>query len=177
MTLRSPVGRVVARFTCVGSRAEIDFRAEDAILLASKTQDTTRALHQLATAGVTGQAILCLKDGVENERPALRRFSNVRGVIVMLPAHFLTPGEVAVFGAHDGIFDIGRLSASSDDTDMAVAEALRAARIAPFVDADVMPGKFGKLLVDLANIVDAARAPNAEKVSIIEACESKANPP
>ena len=97
-------------FPCVGDPAGIDWRADDAILLTMKTQDTAPALERLRAAGVAGQPIFCVQNGVANERMALRRFPNVHGVTVMMPASFLTPGEVAVFSTpRHGIFDIGRV--------------------------------------------------------------------
>ena len=95
--------------------AEIDWRADDAILLTMKTQDTLPALERLRAAGVAGQPIFCVQNGVANERMALRRFPNVHGVTVMMPASFLSPGEVAAFSTpRHGIFDIGRFPRGSD---------------------------------------------------------------
>jgi 2-dehydropantoate 2-reductase len=36
-----------AEFRCVGDPSEIDWRADDAVLLTMKTQDTTEALERL----------------------------------------------------------------------------------------------------------------------------------
>jgi 2-dehydropantoate 2-reductase len=157
LRLRRPDGDRVARFTCVGSPSGIQFRSDDAIVLATKTQDTAAALEQLAAAGVTDQPVFCAQNGVENERLALRRFPNVHGITVMLPADFIVPGEVAAFGMpRHGIFDIGRCPSGSDAADAALAEALTAAGIESFVRDDVMAGKYGKLLMNLGNIVEAA---------------------
>lgn len=157
LTFRTPEATLTARFACVASFSEIDIRPDDVILLATKTQDTTVALEQLRAAGVSDQPIFCLQNGVENERLALRRFPNVHGVTVMLPADFVTPGEVAAFGApNHGVLDLGRFPSGSDATDDAVAEVLTTARIASFVTQNVMESKYGKLLMNLGNIVEAA---------------------
>ena len=75
-----------------------------------------------------------MQNGVANERLALRRFPNVHGVTVMMPASFLDPGEVAAFSTpRHGIFDIGRYPAGSDADDERLAAALEAANIAAFV--------------------------------------------
>ena len=101
-----------------------------------KTQDTPAALERLRAAGVAEQPVFCVQNGVANERMALRRFPNVHGVTVMMPAAFATPGEVAAFSTpRHGIFDIGRFPAGSDADDAALAAALEAANIAAFVDA------------------------------------------
>ena len=85
-----------ARFACVGDPAEIDFRADDAILLTMKTQDTRRRWSGCGRRGWR-QPIFCVQNGVANERMALRRFANVHGVTVMMPAAFTVPGEVVAF--------------------------------------------------------------------------------
>jgi 2-dehydropantoate 2-reductase len=167
LLLRTPDGAACARFPCVGDPGEIDWRPDDAILLTMKTQDTRPALDRLRAAGVTGQPIFCVQNGVANERMALRRFPNVHGVTVMMPASFARPGEVAAFGTpRHGIFDIGRFPRGSDAADHALAEALEAAGIAAFVGDEVMASKHGKLLLNLGNIVEAALGRDVPKSPI-----------
>jgi 2-dehydropantoate 2-reductase len=112
---------------------------------------------------VTTQPIFCAQNGVTNERLALRRFPNVHGVTVMMPAGFADAGEVNAFGApRHGIFDIGRFPAGEDAADAALAALLEQANIAAFVMADVMASKHGKLLLNLGNIVEAALGVDAD---------------
>ena len=109
LTLRSPDGVANARLPCVAHPSEIDFRHDDAVLLTMKTQDTIAALDALRDAGLRDQPVFCAQNGVANERFALRRFPDVHGVTVMMPAVYLTPGEVACFSTpRHGMFDIGR---------------------------------------------------------------------
>jgi 2-dehydropantoate 2-reductase len=68
---------------------------DDAILLTMKTQHTLAALERLRAAGVREQPIFCVQNGIANERFVLRRFPEVHGVTVMMPASFVIPGEVA----------------------------------------------------------------------------------
>lgn len=157
MTVRTPDAVLKARFDCVGDPAEIVFRPDDAILLTVKSQHTEHALDQLARAGVTEQPIFCAQNGVANERRALRRFPNVHGITVMMPAEYLTPGEVVCHGTpRHGIFDIGRYPQGVDAADEALAEALQAAGFAGYPDPRIMDSKYGKLLLNLQNIVGAA---------------------
>lgn len=157
LTLRNHDGSTTTPLSCVESAAEITPRADDVILLTTKTQDTPRALDDLRAAGFADQAIFCVQNGVENERLALRLFPNVHGVNVMMPAEYLAADEAVCFGRTNfGVFDIGRYPQGADQTDTALAEALTAARIKCFVDEDVMQCKHGKLLVNLGNIVEAA---------------------
>ena len=55
--------------------------------------------------------IVCLQNGVENERVALRRFAHVYGGMVIVPATYLSPGTVSVGASPTlGICDVGRVS-------------------------------------------------------------------
>ncbi|MFC4174899.1 ketopantoate reductase family protein [Microvirga sp. GCM10011540] len=163
LLLRSPDRTARAHFPCVSDPAEIDFRADDAILLTMKTQDTLAALERLRAAGVVEQPIFCVQNGVTNERLALRRFPEVHGVTVMMPATISAPGEVSAFSTpRHGIFDIGRYPGGSNRHDTALAEALEAANIAAFVTPDVMQSKYGKLLLNLRNILEAALGLDAD---------------
>ena len=157
LVLRTPSAVRTAQFACVASPLEIEPRPDDVILLAIKTQDTEYALAQLKAAGFSDQPIFCLQNGVENERLALRHFPNVHGVTVLMIAEFLTVGEVAAFGEpNHGIFDIGRYPSGADAADTAVADVLTAAGIASFVSQDIMQRKYGKLHLNLGNIVETA---------------------
>ena len=128
LLLRTPEASTRARFPCVADPEEIAFGPDDAILLTMKTQDTPAALERLRAAGVAGQPIFCVQNAVANERMALRHFASVHGVTVMMPASFVTPGEVVVTSSpRYGIFDIGRYPAGSDADDARLAAALDAA--------------------------------------------------
>ena len=157
------IGEARASFRCVADPCEIDPRPDDAVLLTMKSQDTVAALDRLRAAGVLDQPIFCVQNGVSNERFALRRFPNVHGVTVMMPATFTTPGEVAAFSApRYGVFDIGRYPEGRDAADDALAEALDAANIAAFVTPTVMESKYGKLLLNQRNIVEATLGRDAD---------------
>jgi len=94
---------------------------------------------------------------------ALRRFPEVHGVTVMMPASLLAPGEVGAFSTPRlGVFDIGRYPGGRNRHDDALAEALEAANIGAFATADVMPSKYGKLLLNLNNILEAALGVGAD---------------
>ena len=174
LRLRTPDGDALARFECAAAPEEIAFGPDDVILLATKTQDTETALEQLRIAGVADQPIFCAQNGVENERLALRRFPNVHGVNVMLPAEYTVPGEVAAFGTpNHGIFDIGRYPNGADDTDTAVAEALTKAKVATTVMTNVMHSKYGKLILNLGNIVEAALGASPDNAPITSALRAE----
>ena len=175
LRLRTPGGDVHADFACVAEPGEIAFRTDDAILLAMKTQDTPAALESLRAAGVTNQPVFCAQNGVANERLALRVFPNVHAVTVMMPAAFLTPGEVAAFSEpRYGIFEIGRYPGGSDEDDARMAAALEAANIAGFVSPAVMEGKYGKLLLNLRNVLEAALGAGVDSDRFMPALRAEA---
>ncbi len=161
LRLRTQHSVETACFPALGDPAEIEFHPNDAIVLAMKSQDTSPALDRLQAAGVTSQAIFCFQNGVVNERMALRRFKNVYGVTVMMPAVYTSPGEVAAFGAPKyGLFDIGCFPSGADDRATTLAEMLNDAGFAAAVKGAVMASKYRKLLSNLGNIVDACFGSN-----------------
>lgn len=175
LTLRTPAGDRQARFDCAAHPGEIPFRPDDSILLCMKTQDTHAALQALDAAGVTTQPMFCAQNGVENERLAARMFPNVHGITVMLPAQFLQPGEIVAQGTPcHGIFDIGRYPVGTDADDDTLAAALTEAGIQSFPDAAVMAGKYGKLLLNLGNGVEAALGRGVEDQDIRDALRAEA---
>ncbi|RAI02428.1 oxidoreductase [Acuticoccus sediminis] len=156
LNFRTPEWEKRVHFPCVADPTEIEFGPDDAILLTMKTQDTIAALDRLRAAGVTAQPIFCLQNGVTNERLVLRRFPEVHGVTVRMPAFIADPDDACAFsGPKHGIFDVGRYPKGSNRHDEALAEALNAANIATDVNDDVMPSKYGKLFVNLNNILEA----------------------
>lgn len=169
LRLRTPGGTQQARFTCVGAAGEISFRPDDTIIIATKTQHTEAALDQLRAAGVNEQPIFCFQNGVDNERMALRRFTNVHAVTVLLPAEYMVPGEVVAFGApKHGIFDIGRYPGGLDAADHTLVERLNAAGFNATANPDTLATKYGKLLMNLGNIAEAAIGRGVQKQRLLD---------
>jgi 2-dehydropantoate 2-reductase len=93
---------------------------------------------------------------VENERLALRRFHEVYGMCVVLPSTYLDPGEVvAPCGPYTGALVLGRCGPGSDETARRIADDLEKAHFLAPVATHVMRWKYGKLLGNLANVVEA----------------------
>lgn len=157
LTLRTPDGDVTAQFACAPSPKALGLRKDDAVFLCMKSQNTESALEDLRAAGAVSQSIFCVQNGVENERMASRYFANVYGVAVMMPCDYATPGEVLAFGTPKaGLFDVGRFPAGQDETLSQVGAALEAANFAVFAQDDIMASKYGKLLLNLGNVLDAS---------------------
>jgi 2-dehydropantoate 2-reductase len=167
LTLIDPDRKVTLPIPVVDDPARIDWRDDDVVLVTTKTQDSAGALSALATAAGRELPVVCVQNGVENERIALRRFENVYAICVMLPAEHLEPGVVAASSAPvTGLLDIGRYPGGLDDTAHAVAAALSGATFESIPRPDVMRWKYAKLLMNLANSVEALCAPGDDAVSL-----------
>jgi 2-dehydropantoate 2-reductase len=158
LRLDTPEGSKTYPVPAVGHPGEVDFRDDDVVLLTMKTQDTEAALNDLQAACARRDLpIVCAQNGVENERLALRRFDRVYGMLVILPATYLEPGvvETSTSGVL-GVLDAGRYPAGVDATICEVCAALEAAGFRARPDERVMRLKYGKLLSNLNNTLQAA---------------------
>jgi 2-dehydropantoate 2-reductase len=156
--LRSPFGHVTLPANAVGHPREVSFRPDDVVLLAMKTQDTAPALDALAAAAGEDIPVACVQNGVENERLAARKFSQVYAVPVRLPATHLEPGVVQSDSATEvsGILDVGRYPEGVDPFAREISAALAASTFSSMPEPRVMRHKYQKLLMNLANVIDAA---------------------
>ena len=165
--LVDPDRKVTLPIPVVDDPARIDWRADDVVLVTTKSQDSTGAFGALAAAVGSALPVVCVQNGVENERIALRRFEHVYSICVMLPAEHVDPGLVAASSAPvTGLLDIGRYPAGLDDTAHAVAAALSGATFESIPRPDVMRWKYAKLLMNLANVVEALCAPGDDATAL-----------
>jgi 2-dehydropantoate 2-reductase len=163
LRLEAPDEEVVLPIPVADGPAAVEWRPDDVVLLTMKSHDTSDALRALVAAEVGAHLpVVCVQNGVENERAALRWFSNVYGVCVMCPTSHLEPGVVqACSSPVTGILDIGRYPAGTDDVAAAVADALSAATFSAQARPDILRWKYAKLLLNLANAVEAVCGPAA----------------
>jgi 2-dehydropantoate 2-reductase len=155
LRLDSPDGSRTHRIPAVASITEVDWADDDVAVLAVKSQDTGPVLDSLAAAA-PGVTIACAQNGVANERAAAERFDRVQAVLVILPVEHYEPGVVIASSAPvPGVLDVGTYPRGTDDTSAALAADLRAAGFASRADPEVMDAKYGKLLTNLGNAVDA----------------------
>jgi 2-dehydropantoate 2-reductase len=162
LTLASADGEVVVRAACVSRPDEVGWREGDVVVMATKTQDSAAALSALAAVAPSSTPVVCAQNGVENERLALRSFSRVYGMCVMLPASHLSPGVVEVSSSPvSGILDLGRYPSGVDDVCGQVASDLSASSFSSVAEPLVMRRKYAKLLMNLGNALEAACGPSA----------------
>ena len=160
LTLRSSEGDATIEVQVARRVGEIRWRDDDVALLATKSNDSVAVLEDLEAVAHPATAIVCLQNGVANEREALRRFAGVYGVCVMCPATHLEAGVVAASSSPTtGILDIGRYPTGDDATARAIAQAFEAATFVSEVRPDIMRWKYAKLLMNLGNAVEAAMGP------------------
>lgn len=154
LRLDAPDGVVTARLDVAETPDRLRLRPDDVLLLATKSQHTAGVLDALPPAA-RDLPVLCVQNGVSNEREALRRHGEVHGVCVMLPALHTEPGRVAVFAEPSAVLDVGRWAGGHDDLDDAVAADLSAAGLLTRARDDVAAYKRRKLLTNLGNAVQA----------------------
>jgi 2-dehydropantoate 2-reductase len=175
LMFRTPRGSARVALEVVASPADIAFRTDDVVVLTMKSQDTADALLDLRAAGLSEQYVVCAQNGVNNERLALRLFPNVVGMTVMMPSDYVVAGEVVCYGAPKyGICDMGLYPRGLDDVVGGIAAALENAGFAAYPTDDVMASKYGKLLENLGNVVEAALGPGERDAQIMAAVRAEA---
>ncbi len=167
-----------------GGPQDIALRAGDVLVLATKSQDTEATVAEWAWQPVKGTdasaaellPIVLLQNGLDNVRPALRRFATVFDAAVLIPASYVTPGEVVSPAAPDiGAIFLGAAPHGTDPRIEQVATDLRAARYAVQVVPDIGRWKAGKLLGNLAHNLDALYQPSELRDAAAAALRAEAS--
>jgi 2-dehydropantoate 2-reductase len=156
LVLETPDETVTLSIPVVTDAAALSWTEDTVVLLAVKGQDTEEALTQLVTVAPQETPIVCMQNGVENERRVLRRFPRTYAMCVLCPASHLRPGVIVAHSAPvTGLFDLGRYPSGVDDVAEAIAEALQASTFESVARADIMRWKYRKLIMNLTNAVEA----------------------
>ena len=154
----SPDQDVVLQVPVTDDLHKIVFDDSTVVLLCVKSQHTQDALAALEQAeGACDAHIVCLQNGVNNEREALRRFANTYATVVNLPASFITPGEVVTHAqGRGGILDTGCYPQGINAVAEQINADLEVAGFSAQPQARVMAFKYAKLLTNLFNVLQAA---------------------
>jgi 2-dehydropantoate 2-reductase len=163
LRLQTPGGTATLPIPAVGEPGELELRAGDVLVPAVKTQDAAAVFAEWAWRPVRGGTVaaeslpvVCAQNGVASERMALRRFRRVYGMCVWLPATHLEPGTVQAQGAPlAGLLHVGRYPAGTDEMAARIGADLAASQFLAPVRPDVMRWKYGKLLANLSNAIEA----------------------
>ncbi len=171
----TPEGTETLRIPAVGRPSEIAFEKEDVVLLTVKSQDTGSALASLREAAGDRIPVICAQNGVANEWMALRLFSRVYAMVVMLPASHLEPGVVVQNSTPiPGILDAGRYPSGKDQTIETVCRDLESAGFSSRVVPSIMRFKYTKLLLNLGNAFQVVCGPEADGREILRLARKEA---
>ena len=153
----SPRQDTVLQIPTVEHPSEVDWQEDHVVLLCMKGQHTEDALVSLQQETSDETPVVCCQNGVANERMALRRFANVYGMCVLVPAEHLEAGIVVSFAdGTAGALDIGKYPSGFDQTSAHISTTIRKAGYSSVNDPSVMRQKYTKLLGNLNNAVQAA---------------------
>jgi 2-dehydropantoate 2-reductase len=167
LRVQSAVEDVTLDVPVMDHPSSIDWRDDDVVFMGMKSQDTLPALHALTACAPQSIAVISLQNGVANEREILRSFENTYGICVMCPTNYLVPGVVQAYSTPiTGLLDVGRYPHGVDDTAEGVAEALRESTYLSEARPDIMRWKYGKLLMNLGNGIDALCGPAARQTDL-----------
>jgi 2-dehydropantoate 2-reductase len=163
LVLEAPGETATLPIPVVGEPSEVDWDADvdgdTVVLLGVKSQHTDHALAQLVEAAPPSVPVVCMQNGVENERRVLRHFATY-GMCVMCPATQLRPGVIQVHSAPvSGLLDLGSFPTGLDARGQAIADAIDTTTFTSVAREDIMRWKYRKLLMNLANAVEALCGP------------------
>jgi 2-dehydropantoate 2-reductase len=174
LTFCTPDETVTLPITTVGHPTDIQFGDDDVVLLTVKSQHTVAALDGLR-AGSGDVPVICAQNGVANERMALRRFHRVYGMLVFLPGTLLKPGEVVMHASGvGGVLDAGVYPEGVDPLIEQVTADLTESDFGARPEPDIMRLKYGKLLLNLVNAVQALFGPDAKAGDVVRAVRDEA---
>ena len=168
LQLTTPDGNHTIPTAAVASPREASMSADDVVLLTMKSNDTQSALHELEAVADPDTPVVCVQNGVANERTALRHFPNVYGVWTMFPVVHLQPGVVQLrTWPTPALLDIGRYPGGVDDNAEMIAAAIESTGCRSTPRPDIMRWKYEKLLTNLVNAVDAIAEPGPTAMEIM----------
>ena len=166
LRINTSEGIHIVRLPAVTTSAEIDFGQTDVVFLCVKSQDTEGAIRDLY-AVVKDVPIFCFQNGVRNEEIVSKYYPRVYGVMVAGGGVFTQDGEVISRGDPPGRLVVGCYPEGKDDLVESVAEKLRNAKYKVLVTSEIMPYKWGKLVVNLNNAVGAITNATGETANLI----------
>jgi 2-dehydropantoate 2-reductase len=174
LVLEAPGETVTLPIPVVTQADAIRWTNDTVVLLAVKGQHTEEALRQLVVAAPRETPIVCMQNGVENERRVLRRFPHTYGMCVMCPASHLRPGQIVAHSAPvSGLLDLGRYPSGVDDLARTLADTLIATTFVSVARPDIMRWKYRKLIMNLANAVEALSGRDGRGAAVARTAQSE----
>ena len=156
LSLRTPSRSWTLAMTTAASPRELVFEPGDVVLLCTKSQDSAAALTDLAACAPRRTPIVCAQNGVGNEALAADLFDHVYGLMVFSPIGFTEPGCATIHSEPVlGALDVGSYPAGADALVSEVVDDLSRTGFDARVEPRIMRLKYGKLLTNLANALQA----------------------
>jgi 2-dehydropantoate 2-reductase len=149
LQLKGVHGRHALAIPAVLQASAVDFRPDDVIFLAVKSFHCAAAAAELRRATTLELPIFCAQNGVANEGIAAQYFQQVNGIMVLIGAKRLVPGEVVHTG--NGPVGIGTYPAGLSQAAHNVAAALNETDLPVYTTKHIGRAKWHKLLLNLNN--------------------------
>ncbi|MFC1945146.1 ketopantoate reductase family protein [Chloroflexota bacterium] len=150
----TPSGTETLQLPIVEHPEDVNIRSGDIIFLCVKSQDTDKAVQDIFKIS-SELPIFCFQNGIRNEQIAGKYFKNVYGVMVLVAATNMNGKRVVIERDPPGWLIMGCYPYGTDEVVETVAEILRKASLSVMVTPDIMPYKWGKLMLNLSNVIDA----------------------
>ena len=152
LTLRTPAGTEHVALDAVACIEDAAPQPSDVFLLTVKAQDVEALLPGIPE----GATVVCFQNGVSTEPRVATRTDRVIGAMTWTPAVHIVAGLVEVFAhAPTGVFRVGDYPEGAAAAAEQVAVVLSELGFDAAAVPDVMAWKHGKLLTNLANVLDA----------------------
>ena len=153
---RDPTRDLQLQIPCVTHPDQVNWQADSVVIATMKAQDSAEAFETLYATVGDQYPLFCAQNGIANEALAQRYFSQVHAMLVVLPATYLTAGEV-IHSARTpgGLLDAWGVSpASEQDITRQVTSALTESGFASESNPRTMALKHAKLLQNIGNALD-----------------------
>jgi len=175
LTLLTPSRSLHFVVNAVASPSEVVFEARDVVLLCTKSQDSAGALAALAVRAPRDLPVICAQNGVANEPLAARLFTRVYGMVVFSPLALTVPGRVSIHTEPLlGGLDLGAYPEGSDALVDEVTRDLDEAGFRARVEPRIRRLKYGKLLSNLGNALQALGGAAAMQSPLLAAVNAEA---
>jgi 2-dehydropantoate 2-reductase len=149
LQLKGVHGNHTLKVPAVLQASAIDFRPDDVIFMAVKSFHCDAAAAELRQATRLELPIFCSQNGLTNEPAVARRFQHVNGLMVLIGAKCLKPGEVVQTG--NGPVGVGTYPEGLSPAARDVATALDKTDLPVYTTPSIGKAKWNKMLINLNN--------------------------
>ena len=147
--LRGVHGHHVLRVPAVTDVSAASLRGDDVVICSVKSYDMDAAMQALRKTTAHEVPVFCAQNGIRNEEVAARYFRNVHGVMVLIGAKRLVPGEVVHTSA--GPLGVGRWPSGLSEAAREVTQAIAKTDIPAYATEEIAVHKWNKMAINLNN--------------------------